>query len=517
LSKGRAVCAGREADALRRVQTWFGLRQAVRLVITPAIAEPGIWRIWRPVLVLPEGVAEQLDDAELEAVFMHELSHVERWDNLVGTIQRALCCLFWFHPVIWLIDRRLLAEREQACDDTVVRLGGSSEVYAKGITKVCRYCLGWEVAGLSRAAGSDLRKRIDRILSDCAGKRLSLLQLAVVGITAAGALAFSVVTAKVKGGEFDQGIMADRVAAIDRRFDVREPAQSTGRLAAVKQAKEHALSKPAGENNPGHPDKELTSSAAQTEKATPPLITVGAKTDSTVNPPSTVNPRSPENARAMSNGDVVWSEEDESSPPAEPPSADADRIRPVIVKASVADYGDLRKFIGRYEIDPQQVENFVLDITLERGELWLKPSHAMKRRLIRQSATDFSDTYSNFQFTCIMDGRDQVIALRLNSWGRNVTARKLVLPPPSLKGNVTFRLRGYADAKVVAVAGSFNNWNQSQLLFAREGDEWVCRINLPRGTHQYKFIIDGNWLTDPSNPKIIHDERGIENSLMRTE
>lgn len=91
------------------------------------------------------------------------------------------------------------------------------------------------------------------------------------------------------------------------------------------------------------------------------------------------------------------------------------------------------------------------------------------------------------------------------------------MPPPSLKGNVTFRLRGFPDARVVAVAGDFNRWNQSQFLFAKEGGDWVCRVDLPAGTYQYKFIVDGNWLTDPNNPKVVHDVRGFENSLLRAE
>lgn len=91
------------------------------------------------------------------------------------------------------------------------------------------------------------------------------------------------------------------------------------------------------------------------------------------------------------------------------------------------------------------------------------------------------------------------------------------MPPPSLKGNVTFRLRGFPDARVVAVAGDFNRWNQSQFLFAKEGGDWVCRVDLPAGTYQYKFIVDGNWLTEPNNPKVVHDVRGFENSLLRAE
>jgi hypothetical protein len=193
----------------------------------------------------------------------------------------------------------------------------------------------------------------------------------------------------------------------------------------------------------------------------------------------------------------------QSPTPEDISAPDAGNIQAAVVRASGVSYGDLKGFIGRYEVDPKRAENFVLDITFESGELWLKPSHSARRRLIRQSEVDFVDSNSDYDLTFIR--------------GINVIARKLLLPRPSLKGNIVFRLRGFPDAKVVAVAGSFNNWNQSQFLFSKEGGEWVCRVNLPAGAYQYKFIVDGNWLTDPTNPKIVYDERGNENSLLKTE
>src|SRR5207244_8190758 len=131
--------------ALGRVRSWLGIKRDVRLLILPNTIEPGVWGIRRPVLLLPESMAEQLNDAELEAVMMHEMIHVARWDNLVANLHRFLCCLLWFHPIVWVLDRLLLAERERACDDEVIRLGGASDVYASSLLKVLRFCLGWSV------------------------------------------------------------------------------------------------------------------------------------------------------------------------------------------------------------------------------------------------------------------------------------------------------------------------------------------------------------------------------------
>ena len=523
ISRGLEIKSGREAEALRRVRRLFGVGRDVRLVVTRAVSEPGVWGVWRPVVVLPEGVAERLDDAELEAVFMHELAHVKRWDNLAGNFQRSLCCLFWFHPVIWLINRRLLAEREQACDDMVVRRGGLSEVYANGIAKVCRYCLGREAAGLAKVTGSDLKKRVERIITRRAGKRMSAPHAAVLSLLTIAAVTLSIVSGK--GAIADRYSQEEGATANAPRLEVMAStsveANESARRPIQTQAREVSPVNVAGQPTP----KDSSGRTA------PPDNAVESPTDNANADAQTVNqPNASSDIAPPQESRIIQSQTSQTQiyqpqlpQPPRPPSPDepspsrAGDIRAAVVSASGVDYGDLRSFVGRYEVDPNRSENFVLDITLEGGELWLKPSHSKRRRLIRKSETDFEDAYSDYDLTAVSDERGRVVGMKLNSWGRSATARKLSLPQPSLRGNVTFRLRGFADARVVAVAGDFNKWNQSQFLFTKEGGEWVCRVNLPAGTYQYKFIVDGDWLTDPNNPKTVHDERGIENSLLTAE
>lgn len=82
---------------------------------------------------------------------------------------------------------------------------------------------------------------------------------------------------------------------------------------------------------------------------------------------------------------------------------------------------------------------------------------------------------------------------------------KSQLPPavvPSVKGNTTFKLQGYSLARKVTLSGSFNDWEETKLVFAREGDVWVCRVDLPAGNHTYNFMVDGRPTLDPSNPMV---------------
>ncbi len=54
----------------------------------------------------------------------------------------------------------------------------------------------------------------------------------------------------------------------------------------------------------------------------------------------------------------------------------------------------------------------------------------------------------------------------------------------------------------VFVAGSFNGWDpcQQPLKPRAKSGAYVTTLDLPEGTHEYKFVVDGNWQIDPSNP-----------------
>ncbi len=179
---------------------------------------------------------------------------------------------------------------------------------------------------------------------------------------------------------------------------------------------------------------------------------------------------------------------------------------------------NLQDYVGRYEADPSKVENFVLDVYVEKDELWIKPSHSPKRKLIAKSVDTFVITEMEIPHKFNRDAKGLVQSLTIEGAaapnGQSVTAKKLVLPAASLKGNTTFRLKGYPNARVVAVAGSFNDWKQSQVLCGKEGEGWVCRMDLAPGKYTYKFIIDGDWILDPDNASTESDERGFENSVL---
>jgi len=73
------------------------------------------------------------------------------------------------------------------------------------------------------------------------------------------------------------------------------------------------------------------------------------------------------------------------------------------------------------------------------------------------------------------------------------------------------------DARRVALAGSFNEWSDSSIVFTRGSASgvWAVTVALPPGRYQYLFVIDGErWMPDPAAHAQVEDEFGQENSLL---
>lgn len=79
---------------------------------------------------------------------------------------------------------------------------------------------------------------------------------------------------------------------------------------------------------------------------------------------------------------------------------------------------------------------------------------------------------------------------------------------------VTFYLNGYLNANHVILAGSFNDWNESECNMTKTDKGWTYTTDLTGGKHHYKYIVDGNWIVDPDNKIQEYDGEGNINSVM---
>ncbi len=124
--------------------------------LRPRILLPLEWRDW--------------DGDKLDAVLAHENAHVRRRDALFAALAGLNRSLFWFHPLAWMLERKLALLAEQACDETCIAELGDREQYARLLLDMAavvdRSQGRLRRHALTMAAGSHIRQRIDAILTE---------------------------------------------------------------------------------------------------------------------------------------------------------------------------------------------------------------------------------------------------------------------------------------------------------------------------------------------------------------
>jgi len=160
------------------------------IVASPVALEPGVVGLFRPVLMLPAGITERLRPCELDAIIAHELCHLRRRDNLAAALHMIVEALFWFHPIVWWLEKRLVDARELACDEEVLQTGREPEVYASAILNVCRHYMESRLVCTAGVTGSDLRRRVEQIMRNqpppplTAGKKLVIAAITATAVAA---------------------------------------------------------------------------------------------------------------------------------------------------------------------------------------------------------------------------------------------------------------------------------------------------------------------------------------------
>jgi len=196
-----------ESATLRLRQGYGGqaVPAGIEIRTAPTVLEPGVVGFRRPVILLPAGIDSFLTADQLAAVLAHEVCHARRRDNLTASIHMAVEAVFWFHPMVWWIGARLVATREQACDEHVVAETAEPIAYAEGIARVCRRYLESPNMAVAGVGGADVRARIDAILANKIGLRLTLARRLVLAAVAVLSLAVPFVTGAIEAAAFAAG------------------------------------------------------------------------------------------------------------------------------------------------------------------------------------------------------------------------------------------------------------------------------------------------------------------------
>lgn len=185
---------------LQEQQDLLQVNRNIALRVSDAVESPLTIGWLKPMIILPLAAINQLNPNELEALLLHELVHIRRYDYLVNhalVLSRAVLC---FNPFIWLLYEETILYREISCDD-VVRCQEDTGVYAGALFRMAQLQQQHRLAMAATGNKDGLRKRIAYMLEPKQVMQTSLSRIIIV-VFGLGALAlllfFSARTAQEK-------------------------------------------------------------------------------------------------------------------------------------------------------------------------------------------------------------------------------------------------------------------------------------------------------------------------------
>ena len=142
-----------------------------------------------------------------------------------------------------------------------------------------------------------------------------------------------------------------------------------------------------------------------------------------------------------------------------------------------------------------QTIDLVCDLTLG-SEFWVVPADN-----------------STGKWSCVVEtSKDKAESGKVEVFEPQYPSKPTIKKSPVIDGNkVTFYYE-CTNAHTVAVAGSMNNWSMTEWVMEKNGNVYSFTCELPAGTYEYKFVVNGYWYADPNNSSTVDDTFGGLNS-----
>ncbi len=109
----------------------FSAGRNIQLLVSSNVRVPTAVGFFNPAVIFPEWTLKELSAQQQNVVLLHELAHLRRFDDWTNLAQQILKAVFFFHPAVWWIERRLTLEREMACDHFVLTETKNPQAYAE--------------------------------------------------------------------------------------------------------------------------------------------------------------------------------------------------------------------------------------------------------------------------------------------------------------------------------------------------------------------------------------------------
>jgi beta-lactamase regulating signal transducer with metallopeptidase domain len=248
--------------SVRELCSSLGVRPP-RVQTLPGLGSPQVWAGGRTRLLWPRGLEERLTPDGCRAVLVHELAHLARRDHWVGRLLLVAGCVWWWHPLFYLVRRQLQRYAELACDAWVVAtLPEARRSYAEALLDVCQRHP-WAAAAVPALGATgrrrDLERRLVMIMRENVPTRLPLRVLG--GICLLGLLALPAWTLGQVGPEKKATDRDGQLRDLEQKLrgvlkDLEEQRKAAPASATAVPGKEQPRSSAGSANSGAVPDRD---------------------------------------------------------------------------------------------------------------------------------------------------------------------------------------------------------------------------------------------------------------------
>jgi beta-lactamase regulating signal transducer with metallopeptidase domain len=150
---------------VKKVAAHLGIRQEVKVYLSGLVKSPLTIGFLKPVILIPLANINQLTTEQMEAVLLHELAHIKRFDYLLNLLLSCTETVLFFNPFTQLLSKAIKKERENSCDDWVLQFQYNPATYAEALLRIA-YLQQTAPAMAMAALGNknDLLSRIKRMI-----------------------------------------------------------------------------------------------------------------------------------------------------------------------------------------------------------------------------------------------------------------------------------------------------------------------------------------------------------------
>ncbi len=120
----------------RKAAAQIGIRMKIEIWLSNHVDVPATIGFIKPIILIPLASVNHLTASQLEAIILHELSHIKRNDYFVNLMITVIETILFFNPFIVLFIKIIKRERENCCDDFVLQYQYDAHSYASALLQL---------------------------------------------------------------------------------------------------------------------------------------------------------------------------------------------------------------------------------------------------------------------------------------------------------------------------------------------------------------------------------------------